>query len=168
MEKLRKIGLWAWNAKERVVLTLMVLLLGFRVYSLVNAQADDSGELNLSDPRAPMLSDADPPRPPEPPSPEPVIRLVRRSPFAYVPPQSRVNTTTTENDKDAEVKVLRVREVTGGQWSAQITAGGAPKMIMEGASFESYVLLSIDPDTGCCIIYSENSNSEFERCIEEN
>lgn len=168
MDKLRKVGIWLWDVKERVVLALMVILLGYRVYTLVNAE-EDLKKLSLKPPGNPVVNVDPPPRVPDQPSPEPVIRLVRRSPFAYVSPSSRASRTESSGDnKDDDVRVLRIVEVTGGVYRAQITTGGAAKTIAEGGSFESYQLKSIDPDTGCCIIYSENSNSEIERCIEEN
>lgn len=167
MDKLRKIGVWAWEIKERVVLAVMVLLLGIRVYSLVNAD-DSFDSVKLQNPRAPVVNDSPPPPIPETPLPEPVIRLVRRSPIVYEPPSSRPGQQSSENSEDDKVRVLRIIEATGGVYRAQITTGGAAKTMVEGQSFESYQLQSIDPETGCCIIYSENSNSEIERCVDLN
>ena len=49
MEQLRKIGVWCWDSKERVVLTFMVLILGFRDYYLVGDPPEED-EITARDP----------------------------------------------------------------------------------------------------------------------
>lgn len=167
MNKLRKIGVWCWNVKERCVLLLMVLILALRVYVLVNAE-DETEAKTYSIPASPSGVDTNSPPPPPPLEiPEPITRLSSRSPFLYVPPAGGGNQgISAEERQDAKVRVLRIAPGSGGSYVAQITTGGARKFVQEGGSFESYQLISIDPDTECCIIYSENSNKQIERCVE--
>ena len=167
MDKLRKIGIGVWEAKERVVLALMVLLLGLRVYMLVNAEASEDA-VSYRDPGSPqgIIADDAPPRPKDPLQAEPVNQLLRRAPFDYVQPSSRANAATAEDDRDSDVRVIRIVDVGNDRYRATITTGGKKTTVAEGDKFESYQLISIDPDTECCIIYSENSNSEIERCVE--
>lgn len=167
MEKLRKVGIWCWNAKERIILTLMVLLLGFRVYYLVSNSAADDLTTTLRNPGpVPAIEPNRPPAIPPLASPMPVTPLTRNPIFVYTRPSTRGgssnNSTTNE---DSKVQVLRIFPDENGKHKAQISTGSSRKIIPEGDSFESYTLMKIDPDTECCEIYSESSNQTFEVCI---
>ena len=168
MEQLRKIGIACWDVKEKVVLVLMVLLLGYRVFILLKNQPEADGfTINIEEPTT--YFKGDPPGPPERPvidSPPPITPLVRNDIFLYVRKSTRNDGPGNLDSDDANVKVLMITDDGDGGYKARITTGVARKFVSEGDSFESYTLMKIDKDNDCVEIYSESTSSTFERCIE--
>ena len=215
MDKLRKIGDWAWDNKERLVLAILVVFLGYRIYAVLNpttleeqaaaeaaaqppADRPDNAEPGLGrlarrngqEPpptdrptEAPLqLTQHVPPRPipdptdlpeewtvdegrppapppnPLPPAPVPYQSLVSDNPFT-------ATTTTSDgrpgDERRPEMRLLAIREWGAtGQYRANIltrTRG----WYEEGEQFETYELVSIDPEAGTVDIYSEQHGQIF-------
>ncbi len=168
MEKLRKFGIWCWDSKEKVVLTLMVLLLGFRVYYLVMNNPEIEGKVAAKPPNPNVEVPVQlPPRIPPTLVPPPLTLLLRNPPFIW----KRVSGSTTDpngpNSADKnKLRLLRIIPDGSGGYKAQISTGASKKLFAEDEPFESYTLMNIDKDNGCVEIYSENTASTFELCIE--
>ena len=167
MENLRKFGIACWESKERVVLAIVVLVLGFRVYLLINPVPDKTLKL-YKDPSLVTTVDPEPPPPPKPtPSPLPVTPLLRTPIFDYKRPSARDSKTDFNlTEEDEKLKLLRIIDDGRGGHKAQISTGASRKLLAEGASFESYTVMNIDYDTECVTIYSEKSNQQFELCLD--
>lgn len=168
MDKLRKITSWCWQTKERIVLAVMVILLGYRVYSLVYTGENDDPEFMPISPGAQYQGETIiPPPTPLPYDMDPVTRLIRNPLFNYTPPRGGKSSGDSGAGEEGEIRVLRIVPY-GDHYRAQITTGAARKLFSEGEKFESYQLMSIDADTECCEIYSESLSKLIEVCVEQN
>ncbi len=220
MDKLRKIGDWAWDNKERLVLAILVVFLAYRIYAVLNpttleeeaaARAaaaptpanrfdddDDDDMLGMgrfqrgfeqeAAPAAPAAQaplvftqhrpprripdptnlpdewteeEGRPPAPPPnplPPAPIPFQPLVNDNPFT-------ATTATTDgrpgDERRPDLRLLAIREWgTSGIYRANIltrTRG----WYEEGEQFETYELVSIDPEAGTVEIFSEQHGRIF-------
>lgn len=170
MDKIRKGAAWCWETKERLVVAIMVILLGYRVYSLVYTNEAEEDIAKVRPPKTVYSKEIDGPPPIPPPFEiDPVTRLERKRLFQYVTP--RGGSTRNQSDgglEEGEIRVLRIVSDGSGGYKAQITTGASRKLIPEGEKFESYQLMTIDADTGCCEIYSESLGRLIEVCAEEN
>ena len=172
MNKIRKILRWVWLSKERMVLAVMVCFLCYRVYRVVNPVPDEVSDGLYPPPGSTVPNDVETPGTPPPVPPLPLIdplierELVRRDPFVWVSPGER-GSSVGGDDIDISLKVLRIQEPSPGRFRAQIQTASTKKWFSEGDPFETYVLESIDPDAGCCVIYAESLEKRIERCIEE-
>ncbi|MFP6580939.1 MAG: hypothetical protein VCD00_00115 [Candidatus Hydrogenedentota bacterium] len=167
MNKIRKIAGWCWETKERIVLAVMVILLGYRVYSLVYTPENNDPNRMPIKPGDQYQGDVlTPPLIPPPYDMDPVTRLIRNPPFNYTTPRGGTDTRGPGAEDAGEIRVLRIVEGADGRYKARITTGASKKLILEGEKFESYQLMTIDPDTGCCEIYSEILSKLIEVCIE--
>ena len=170
MEKLRKIFVWIWKAKERLLLVVMVCFLCYRVYTVINPVPDDSTIL----PRYPSDSVSEdeidipltPPRPPKDEQAESWRSLMHRNMFVFSLITS--NSTSADLGDDYDIKLLSIQDQGNGKYRARIKEGNdRARSYGEGAKFSTYELIEIDPDTDCCNLYSEDINAEIEICVEE-
>ena len=168
MEQLRKIGLWCWEYKERFVLTIMVLILGYRVYFLVYSPADEHKGERFQHPDDRRQKSLDlPPRPPDSQDLIPLTPLMRAPVFVYTPPGKRGSSSDASEDPGQDkLKLVRILEVGKDTYKAQIFTGASRKVFAVGDAFESYTVMRIDADEECVELYSENTSRSFELCIE--
>ena len=116
-------------------------------------------------PRASSSLQGLPPLPDPPPIPNdkpvpPVATLARNNPFVYVPGGG----SRTQNVQETGLTLLRIQDTSAGL-RAQIQSKTARKWYSEGESFETFELLSIDPEEGCCWVFAENLNTREKICI---
>ncbi|PCJ65158.1 MAG: hypothetical protein COA73_02890 [Candidatus Hydrogenedentota bacterium] len=172
MDKVRKFFFLVWNTKERIVLAVVVCVLSYRVYSMLNPP-DEMGK-NTSIPQSPQrtVDEADidipgnPPPAPKDELPENWNNLHRRPGFVFILPSGNSDDTSGNSQTD-EIKLLDIQDLGQNRYRARIQTGsGRPRYYPEGEKFQSYELISIDPDTGCCIVFSESVSKEIEICIQ--
>jgi len=72
---------------------------------------------------------------------------------------------TTRNQVDT-LELLNMQEVSSGSWKVRIRSGNSRKWYSEGDRFETYQLLTVDPDTECVVIYDETVRQVVEICKE--
>lgn len=154
-----------------MVLAVMVLFLVYRVYQVVNP------------PPPPVTDPLRPPGPEPPPGfevPEvPSARelfepaddwsgLTRRNLFSYRPNQGAQQQNAQDEEFQVNLTLLSIRETfpDSGEYKVQIRSASARKWYDVGESFESYQLESVDPDTQCCDVFSDNMGRVVTICIE--
>ena len=168
MNKLRKIAGWFWIGKERMVLAVMVVVLCFRVYQVLYPPPPETGGANFQPPGNSLPLDVKtpgiPPRIPPNMEPENYTLLWMRSPFTWVEPGTR-RRTPDGSIQEVDLELLNLQQVSDGSWRVQIrSAANTKKWYAEGARFESYQLLAIDPDTECVTVFAEEVQRRAEIC----
>ena len=170
MNRLRKIGQWFWRNKERMVLAVLVVILCFRIYRMLNPIPDETAEA-VPPSRAGNQLPLDAERPPLPLPLEAVYEvddwssLSRRNPFFWsnVTGSGEVSVDGVPQD----LKVVRIRETRDGVFSAQIRTQSSTKWYNEGDEFEIYTLQRIDAEAKCCTFRASNQRRSFDICVEE-
>ncbi len=155
MEKLKKIGMALLANKERAVLAVMVLIFGWRVYAVLNPEQS----LPPSSYRLPKPDDGQIPKAAVPPAPAPrqsssLEAVYTPNPFWFLSSQKEVR-GSNEGPEDAGISLLRIQKGRGGRVRAQIKTAGSTQWFDEGASFESFQLVQINPDQETCLVRSE-------------
>ena len=153
MEKVRKFFEWLWNAKERLVLAVMVMLLCWNVYRVVYPPKPAEPKVH----RAPDRSGFDEiPQvtPLEPAQSQDWASIYTPNPFWYLAGQKINN--DTEKPEDVGITLLDIRQVRGKN-RAKLQTESSARWYDEGQQFESFELLSVDPDAGTCQVRSEGS-----------
>lgn len=171
MNWLRKIGNWLWLNKERMVLAVMVCILIFRVYQVLNPGAEGINTGVFQPPRDQIPAD-DPRLPQLPPlvSPNPVSedwsKLWRFSLFTYRQPrQGGPGGRSPNQSEELDLTLLQIRSKGDGTWLAQIKTASRTAWKEKGESFEQYTLQEIDPDTQCVTIFSEQRQQPLTICV---
>ena len=150
-----------------MVLAVMVIFLCFRVYQVVQPAQSQTENKDFELPRSEFPPDVEtpgtPPRIPGNPSPRNWTDLWRNNPFTYV--RAGDSTRRNENsDQALDLEVLNFQETSGGIWRVQIRSASRRGWYSEGEAFESYELLSIDPDLECIVVYAEGLGRREEIC----
>lgn len=169
MNRLRKIASWLWLNKERMVLAVMVIILMFRVRAVVQPEIG----VEKTPPALARRQLPEGVRPPAPPGPAPTVRdlpdyggLSKRNMFVWVKPGDRGPGDGPEGPQPPrDLKVLSINPGRNETYRAWIQTASSKKWIAEGKSFEKYVLLSIDPDEGCCEILATDTQQKFRICV---
>ena len=169
-DKFIKAGNWLWHSKELFVLLVMVGILGYRVYSVVNPPPPPKWDA-LPQPMAELPTDpeelkvielpGDPaPRPPMD-VPNTYATLYNRNPFWYYSGQQKTDTKQQEvSAADLNVKLMDIQNA-GGQLRAKLRTESATKWYSENEKFEKYELQKIDFDSKTVEIYSERYARTF-------
>lgn len=169
MNAIRKIGAWLWNSKERMVLAVMVVVLCYRVYQVVNPPLDDENQPVFTPPSNDPKGIVPPPPPPPVPFAPPTENwslIWRRSSWQWQPRTDRRD-QNAEAELSINLELLDIMELPNGRVRAQIkSVAGSGKWYDEGDPFESYTLISIDPDTNSCVIFAEVISRNIELFIE--
>ena len=167
VDKLRKVGLWFWLNKERMILVVMVCLLGYRVYAVLYPPPPENDAF-LAPPSTPDPETLEPEvKPPEPPprprdgGPGDYANLTRKNPFWYYSTQG--DTADEEEDACAGISLVGFQQ-GGDNWMAQLRTRATTRWYSEGDQFEEFTLLSIDGNGGTVRVYSELVGEE---CILE-
>ena len=169
MNRFRKIVRWFWLAKERFVLAIMVVLLSFRIYTVLNPSSLEDTQKIFAPPRTELAEDVEtpglPPRAPTLDRSEDWSALFTRDMFIYERP--RESSTVTQGGEVSNVTVLRIREVSPGKFRVQIqTEAAARKWYSVNDAFETYTLLAVDIDTQCCKLFDDRLGKSIELCVE--
>lgn len=152
-----------------MVLAIMVIFLCFRVYQVVQPPLPPPGGV-FQPPRNQLPPDVEtpgsPPRLPGNPTPGNWADLWRNNPFIYVSPGDS-NRPNGNSDQALDLEVLNFQEVSDGIWRVRIRSASDRRWYSEGDAFEAYELLSIDPDTECIVVFSEELGRPEEICKKE-
>lgn len=155
MDKLHKFGVKLWRNKERMILVLLLCVLGFRVYQLVNPPPPPEPKPH-SAPRASIPDDW----PDGPPVPEEGLRsvemasgdaLLADNPFTRLASTSASATKkSAESDATQGLKLVRVTESKrDGSISAMISVSGVTKRVQQGDEVKAGVRVQrIDVQAG--------------------
>lgn len=154
MEKMRKFGERLWYNKERIVLVIMISILCWHVYSVVNAPVEAGSATNFQYPSSNLedIERAQIPPPPAPAIPTSWKGVYTPNPFWFYSGAS-TQTGISRDSQDPGIKLLRIQEMPDGKLRAQLQTT-ATNWYSEGAQFETFQLLKIDPG-GSCQVYSE-------------
>lgn len=152
MDRLRKIGKWLWLNKERLILVVMLVYLGMRVYKVFEPIQDV--EKLVKAPGNALPEGVVPPSPPEgrPPRRPPgqYSTLVNRNPFFF-------HATTARSSQDEErwnITLLQLQEPVPGKLRARIRTESTTKWYNLNESFEEYELQDISMAEQTCTVYS--------------
>lgn len=154
-----------------MVLAVMVCFLMFRVYQVVSPPDDNANSNRLPNPpRRDLPPDVETPgRPPQPPPPPPAqdwSRLWRFDLFQYKQPRDVGGGSTDDSDgPDVDITLLRIREVPGQGYKAQMKTASRTGWYSEGDPFEAYELVTIDPDSNCVVIFAEQLERSITVCV---
>lgn len=158
VDKLRKVLGWIWHNKERMVLVVMVVILCYRVYEVMNPPPEE-GPANYPSPitdRARIPPEAQPPVPPETVSidvPGNYSNLYRQNPFWYHSGERTGAGEQAVTPEDLDIELLAIREVNG-RWRAQLRTQTTRDWYDEGEEFEEFVLEQINPEENSVVIYA--------------
>lgn len=150
-----------------MVLAVMVCVLVYRVYGVIQPQDIDT-TLVPGYPREtpPPGIVGDPPVEPPPPPSEDWTSIHERSMFVYKP-TGQQGAGGSASEADIVVKLIDIQETSEGQFVARIQTQGRPRSYRVNTKFEQFELLSIDPEAQCCEIFVEALGRAVTRCIEE-
>lgn len=153
MDKIRKTGEKLWYYKERIVFVVMCCILAWHMYKGWAAPAAEAMKMPPSPAAtAEGLPQEPPPAFPASPMPGQWRAVFTPNPFWYN--ATPVGTSVQQSgQQDAGIKLLGIQTMPNGKLRAQLQTTTV-KWYSEGAKFESFELLSIDPD-GKCQVYSE-------------
>lgn len=152
-----------------MVLAVMVVFLCFRVYQVLYPPPPPTGGRNFQPPRNELPADVEtpgvPPRIPPNSAPENWANLWLRNPFIWVNPGTSRRINIDGASQVINLEVLNFQEVPDGSWKVQIQSARRG-WYSEGDSFETYQLLSIDPDTECIEVFAEQVQRRVQICKE--
>lgn len=165
-QNLRKIGLWIWEKKERMVFAIMVIFLGWRVYLVVYPPpVEDPPPFSTPSATGTMAV-------PEPPTgtqiydkpPPPTNVITGRNPFWYY----AVDTgTSDEEGPSVQIEIIEFLETPSG-WLVRLRVGtDRPRAYREGQKFQTFELRTIDPDEGYVEVYDEATTETYVKYKED-
>lgn len=162
MNKLRKILRWVWLNKERMVLIVVVLYLGYRVYIVAFPPPIEFEQVpQIPGQELPVAEGpGEAPFPPPPRMSVDRTALIGRNMFVYRP-----GTEIGEVRKADELKLLRLIEYEPGKFRARIKTRATEKWYSVGDPFEDYELLNIDGEIQCVEIWSTETSEALTICI---
>ncbi len=154
-----------------MVLGIMVCILIFRVYQVLNPSAETTGDKMFGRPGRTLPEGVEPKLPPVTP-PDPAMedwsRLWRKNPFIYTGPRrSGAGTQDAGQDEDVDLTLVQLRDKGNGTWLAKIKTSSRTDWYEAGESFEQFNLQEIDPETQCVTIFSEQRQGMLTKCIED-
>ncbi len=162
MDKLRKIGKWIWCIKERLVLLIMMVLLGYRVYVVINPPQLDTLP-PVRPPRKEVPQEQRPPMPPPPPVldvPTSYSALYNNNPFWFYSGQSKQGATDEITPERLGIALKKIKQVNDS-WKAQLSTESTTRWYDEGDKFEAFELQQINPEDGTVVVYVESYAKEF-------
>ena len=141
-----------------MVLVVMVVILCYRVYEVMNPPPEE-GPANypppITDPER-IPPEARPDIPPETVSidvPGSYSNLYRQNPFWYHSGERRASEDQALTPEELNIELLAVREVNG-RWRAQLRTETARGWYDEGEEFQEFVLEQINPEEESVVIYA--------------
>ncbi len=156
MDKLRKLGERLWYSKERLVFVSLVAVLIWNVYKVATAaeEPDETKAVRIIK----TTDDLEPVRAPLPPPPPPINdwkSIYTPNPFWYTP---GAGTVAQDQKKQVDIKLLSIQPGRDG-YRVRLQSGNNRAWHSVGGAFESYEVISIDPDAGTCQVRSEGDGS---------
>jgi hypothetical protein len=153
-----------------MVLAVMVCILIFRVYTVLNPSIEGPGDQMLGPPNPTPPDDLIVPIPPAPPRGSEVedwSRLWRFSLFNYRQPRAG-SRPGSEDDRGSELQITleQIRDAGDGTYRAKIRTASRSSWYQANESFEQFTLMSIDPEKQCVTIFSEQEAKNLEKCVE--
>lgn len=171
VDKLQKIGAWLWRNKERAVLLVMLVILGYRGYQLVSPPPmpnwprlqppkpqlpDDLSELAEQNVELPPVPS---PRPPAD-VPESYASLYQKNPFWYYSGSGSSQGDQEITVEQLNIQLLNIQQVQG-RWRARLRTTSTTKWYDEGEQFEEFEVIRINPDNQTVEIRSERYGRNF-------
>lgn len=169
MNWLRKIGNWLWLNKERMVLAVMVAVLVFRVYQVLNPPPLQVGK-PYRIPGSPEdgIGPGLPPPPPPPELTDDWSRLWRRVIWRWDALQGAGGPGDNQgSNATLNISLVQLREITPGDWRARIRTQSRTSWYELGEQFEQYTLMEIEPGedgAGCVTIFSDPEQRNVRLC----
>lgn len=162
MNAIRKIGAWFWNTKERMVLAVMVIILCYRVYQVLNPVIDDF-KRTPKNPGKVLPEEVEPDEPPNPPRAVPTEdwSIIWKRPLWLWQPRVDRRDINSAIEQSVNLQLMDIKEVSDGVYRVKIRSNTIG-WYDEGEKFESYELVSIDVDTDSCVIYAEEISRNIE------
>lgn len=152
-----------------MVLAVMVAILVFRVYQVLNPLEIETGpNFRIPGPNPP--EGIGPGLPPSPPPREPTddwSRLWRRTIWRWDAQRGGgggPGDGQGQAEERLEISLLDLREVNG-TWRARIQTQSRATWRELGEQFEQYTLMEIDADQGCVTIFSDRLQRNVPLCI---
>ncbi len=153
-----------------MVLAVMVCILIFRVYQVLNPPPDPEGPkiFGPANPTPPEESPVPlPPAAPQNPVSEDWTRIWRLTPFRFPPPRTAGSGADPNDTNPGTLVTLeQIRDIGGGSYRAKIRTASRSAWHAAGDQFEQFTLMSIDPEQNCVTIFSEQEAKNLERCIQ--
>lgn len=143
-----------------MVLSIMVAVLAFQIFSVLRTEDDNFIDPPPNPVKVAKREDLDPSPPGDPPpmpAPEAPVNeneFVEKDPFDW---RERSAASTTAGAETTTLRLLRIRG-TGDDLVVQIETETSRKWYRVGEAFESYEIISVDPDAGFAEIFDEASN----------
>jgi hypothetical protein len=144
-----------WYNKERMVLVVLVAVLCWNVYKVVSP-GEETKEIPHALPKGAIDSNYSSVLPIPPPPPRTSAQwdtIYTPNPFWYFSAQT-VSNDNRKGPEDAGIRLLDMKKVRD-KHRVKLQTAAAEKWYYEGDAFESFELLSIDPDEGTCQVRSE-------------
>lgn len=168
-EKLQKAGVWLWHSKERMVLIIMVLVFGYRVYMVFSPPpAPDWPPVRMpmmdlpEDPEEQQLIGlpGNPPVRPPMDVPGTYAALYTSNPFWYYSGQQQ---SAQPQGAAATIDVQLVDiQSTGGRSRARLRSGTRTEWVWENARFgDDYELRRVNVEDQTVEIYSERNTRTY-------
>ncbi len=169
MDILQKIGVWFWNNKERMVLVVMVLVLGYRVYQILNPPPPPEWP-RLQPPRQELPDEPSEredlglpgPPPPRPPMDVPgtYVTFYERNPFWYHAGEGRAAATQEVRAEDLNIQVLSIQDV-GDNPRARLRSAAGTSWYTAGDPLGEFEVLEVDPAMNTVVVYSQRYERPF-------
>jgi hypothetical protein len=160
LNNLRKIGLWLWYAKEKIILGVVILALGYSIYSALNPEPVPP--VRASNPSSTLTDPppAPPARPPRLPETDPQV-LVQNNPFTVQGGGPAVATQREQAEETGPDITLRGIRESGGREVAELATSGRRQLKAEGDTVDGYRVQRIDADDNTVTLRSEEDGSTF-------
>ncbi len=171
VDKLQKAGAWLWYNKERMVLVIMVVIFGYRVYRVVTPPPAPDCPL-LQQPKNELPTEPEeqqqlglPGNPaPRPPMDVPgsYATLFTRNPFWYHSGQQSEQSGQQEVTAESlNIQLLDIQEAAGGRLRARLRTKSLTSWYSENAQFEEFELQRINKEDQTIEVYSERYGRTF-------
>jgi hypothetical protein len=180
--KIRKVGVWVWNQKEKMFLAALLLVLCFRAWVVLFNPPDVSAIGASPTPAPPAAAKPpagkpgavpakltadnvpDPPARPVQERPEDFRPLVRQNPFTIYGVMMGGTKSQGSDEETIDVTLNSIVKWGDGTYRAELTTkvSGKSKRYKEGEVFENYKLMTIDPKNKSVTIYSSAHDKTFE------
>ena len=158
VEKLRKFGQKFWQVKERMILFIMLVILGYQIYVVLNPEELEGLKLNKPVPIEQVQEDKKPGLAPPPwrlSPPATYADVHRRNPFWMHAKGGSGVSKGKVTQEDLGISILGFQEF-GDTMRVRLKTASASKWYSESDKFEEFELLEIDQAEEKVVIYAES------------